>query len=105
MNNRLSLLLAAAAGFAGGLLTGLLAAPEAGHATRRRLADSARGSTRWMEDRLHALEAQLGEIEQQIEDAGISLADQYLPGLPDDEAAWAVERDEIDRNLRRLPRR
>lgn len=115
MNTRVSILLTAVAGFAGGLLAGLLLAPQAGRATRRRLAESARDSTHWMEEQFHAFEHQLAEVEHQLQEAGTHLTDrvraatqdavdQYLPSMPDDET-WALGRDDLSRDLRHLPRR
>ena len=109
------MLLTAAAGFAGGLVLGLLLAPEAGRTTRRRLAESARDSTHWMEEQFHALEHQLEEVEHQLQEAGTHLTDrvraatqsavdQYLPSMPEDET-WGLGHDDLSRDLRHLPRR
>ena len=116
MNTRETLFLTAVAAFAGGFLAGMLFAPASGRDARRRIAETAQDSSRWVGDRLQDLEAQLGTLEEQIQTAGSQFSekmrgaakkavDPYLPSLPEDDEAWKVERKELTKDLRRMPRR
>jgi len=116
MTTRQALLLTAVSSFASGFLAGVLLAPYSGREARRRLVQTTQDSTRWAAGRLHDLEARLGTLEQQIHTAGTQLGDKmretahkavdpYLPVLPEEDEAWKVERDELARDLRHLPRR
>ena len=112
MNTSHSQLMTALAAFTGGFMAGLLVAPE----TRRQLSRTARGSSQWVGERLHALDAQLRSIEQDIQAAGAQFGDRvrtmtrhavaaYVPALPEDEVEWDVERGDLAQDLRHLPRR
>ena len=116
MNTRQTALLTALTAFAGGFLAGMLFAPASGRDARRRIATSAQDSTRWLGDRLHDLEAQLGTLEQQIQQTGAQFServrgaaqkavDPYLPTFPDEDTAWKVDRKELAKDLRRMPRK
>lgn len=116
MKTRETVLLTAVTAFAGGFLAGMLFAPASGRDARRRIAESAQDSTRWMGDRLHDLEAQLGLLEQQIQTVGAQFSekvrgvakkavDPYLPTLPEDADQWKVDRKDLTSDLRRLPRK
>lgn len=114
MNSRQHWLVAVAA-FAGGVLSGLLLAPESGQDVRRRVTRTARGSARWAGQRLHDVEDQLDALERQLQTLSAQLgqrlceatqraAHHYLPSAPADEAAWTLEGADLVRDLRRLPR-
>ena len=116
MNTKETLFLTAVAAFAGGFFAGMLLAPLSGRDARRRLAQTAQGSTRWVGDQLQSLEAQLGTLEQQIQtvssqfgekmrDAAKKAVDPYLPSFPEDAEAWKVDRKELTKDLRRMPRK
>ncbi len=116
MNTREALFLTAVASFAGGFFAGMLLAPLSGRDTRRRIAETAQDSTRWVGDRLQGLEAQLGTLEEQIQTASSQFGekmrgaakkavDPYLPSFPDDAEAWKVDRKDLTEDLRRMPRR
>ena len=108
-----SMTLVAASAFAGGYFSGLLLAPRTGRAARRRLTRQARASSKWLGGRVHALEAQLAALEQEIEALGHQFSakvraathgafNAFVPGFPD---GWGLERGEMARELRHLPRR
>ena len=116
MNTRQTQLLTAITAFAGGFIVGLLIAPQSGREARRRIAQSAQGSTRWIEDQLHSLEDQLGTLEQHIQsvsaqfgdkvrDVTHKAVDQYLPSFPEESNDWEMEGEDLERNLRHLPRK
>ena len=116
MNTRETLFLTAIAAFAGGFFAGMLLAPSSGRDARRRIAETAQGSTRWVGDRLQDLEGQLGSLEEQIQAAGAQFSqkmrgaakkavDPYLPSFPEDDEAWKVDRKEVTKDLRRMPRK
>ena len=116
MNTKEALFLTAVAAFAGGFFAGMLLAPSSGRDARRRIAQTAHGSTRWVGDRLHSLETQLGALEEQIQTAGSQFGekmrgaaqkavDPYLPSFPEDAEAWKVDRKEVTEDLRRMPRK
>ena len=116
MNTRETLFLTAIAAFAGGFFAGMLLAPSSGRDARRRIAQTAQDSTRWLGDQLQGLEEQLGSLEDQIQavsaqfgqkmrGAAKKAVDPYLPSFPDDADAWKVERKEVTKELRRMPRK
>ena len=116
MNTRQTVLLTAVTAFASGFLAGMLFAPASGRDARRRIAASARGSTRWLGDQLQNLESQLGSLEQQIQTVGTQFSekvrgvakkavDPYLPTFPEEEEQWKVDRKELTKDLRRMPRK
>ena len=115
MNTRLAVLLTGLSSFAGGFILGLLVAPESGREARQRVSLAAHGSTRWMGDRLQELEGRLHEIEAQVQETGLHLSqrvreatgrtlDAYVPSVPNEDA-WDIRREDLSRNLRRMPRR
>ena len=116
MNTRQSQLLTAVVAFAGGFLAGVLFAPQSGREARRRIAETAQDSTRWMGERLQAVETQLGAVEQQIQAAGAQFGekmrgaagkavDQYVPSVPDDADALQIDQEDVDHDLRHMPRK
>ena len=116
MNTRETLFLTAVAAFASGFFAGMLLAPSSGRDARRRLAQTAQGSTRWVGEQLQSLEAQLSVLEQQIQTASSQFGekmrgaakkavDPYLPSFPDDAEEWKVDRKEVTQDLRRMPRK
>lgn len=114
MRTTSNLLLTAAAAFSGGLLAGLLFAPQSGRRARAGIARRARGSHDWLTDRFRAVETRLGRLEDQVQDIGEQLSerlrtttsqalDQVLPGLPEGDPAWSLDSREIARELRDMP--
>ncbi|NBC17762.1 MAG: hypothetical protein GVY18_10655 [Bacteroidetes bacterium] len=108
MNAKSSMIVTAATAFVGGFFAGLFYASETGHTVRRRIADQAQHSTRWMEGRLHEVETRVQVMEQHLEDAGHEISDKlreatdrYVPRSSDE---WTVESGEMARDLRRMPR-
>jgi gas vesicle protein len=109
MNAKSSLLVTAATAFVGGFFAGLFYASETGHTVRRRIADQAQHSTRWMEARLHEVETRVHVMEEHLEEAGHEISDKlreatgrYVPRAEED---WTVQQGEMTRDLRRMPRR
>lgn len=86
----------AAAAFVGGLATGLLLAPESGRDVRHRISRTAQGSISWMEHRLRDVEAQLHDLEKQLQ--------AITRRMPDEGAEWTLQGTDLIRDLRRMPR-
>ncbi len=116
MNTRQTQLLTAITAFASGFLVGVLFAPQSGREARRRIAETAQDSSRWMGDRLQAIEAQLGALERQIHAASVQFGekirgaaakavDQHVPLLPEDTDAWKMDREDLTHDLRQMPRK
>ena len=108
MNAKHVLFVTSATAFVGGFFAGLFYASETGHSVRQRIADQAYTSTRWMEGRLHEVEARLHVMEKHLEEAGHEISDKmrkatdhYVPRTSDD---WEVDSGEMTRDLRRMPR-
>ena len=116
MNTRQTQLLTAITAFASGFLVGVLFAPQSGREARRRIAETAQDSSRWMGDRLQAIETQLGALERQIHAASAQFGekmrggaakavDQHVPSLPEDTDAWKMDREDLTHDLRQMPRK
>ena len=116
MNTRETLFLTAVAAFASGFFARMLLAPSSGRDARRRIAQTAYGSTRWVGDRLESLEAQLSTLEEQIQTATSQFGqkmrgaakkavDPYLPSFPEGDEDWKLDRKDLTQELRRMPRK
>ena len=116
MNTRQTQLLTAVTAFASGFLAGVLFAPQSGREARRRIAETAQDSTRWMGDRLQAIETQLGALERQIQaasaqfgekmrEAATRAVDQYVPSVPEDSDALKIDQEDLTHDLRQMPRK
>lgn len=111
MNATKSLFVAAAA-FAGGYLAGLMLAPYSGERNRRIVRDKLRAQSRWFEAQFATLEGKVEAMEQQVEHLGHEIADaahktveHFVPSLPDDPDAFHIERKDVAKDLRRMPKR
>ena len=106
MKNAKALFFVAAATFAGGFVTGLMAAPDSGQASRQRLAKKANDQRQRLGEHLRAIEKQLAALEQDLHLLGKRFSDQ-LHATPEDEDAitWDVDSDEITRELPGIPRK
>ena len=116
MNTRQNQLLTAVVAFASGFLAGVLFAPQSGREARRRIAETAQDSTRWMGEQLHAVEAQLGVLEQRIQAASAQFsekiqgaankaAEQYVPSASDDLDNLEIDQEDVAQDLRQMPRK
>lgn len=98
--------------FAGGMLAGILLAPQSGAATRAKLSEEGRVQLKRMEDQLASLEKKLAEVGDHVvatshEMGGKmreSTVGQVLPDVPDAEA-FKVDDKEVASDLRHLPRK
>ncbi|SHL05215.1 YtxH domain-containing protein [Rhodothermus profundi] len=88
---------AAICAFAAGVIAGLLLAPRAGHETRRELASKARARLHGLEEQLHRLETHLQHLEQQLQ----ALGERFRKA--GEEAGWHLEKQDIARELPRMP--
>lgn len=115
MSQNNNILLTALAAFAGGVLAGLLLAPQSGQESRRYLARQARQQARRAEDQWHQVEAKLNAVEQQVEkighqvgdrlrEAGAQAVDQIRPAFPENPDDWQVKAAEMTEDLSRMPR-
>lgn len=102
--------------FAGGLIAGLLIAPESGEKSRRRLAAAARQQIDRLEGQVRTLERRLHEMEDDVRSSGRDIADRVrtatadaahavLPDLGDEDEPWELGRQDVAHSLRRMPRR
>jgi gas vesicle protein len=98
--------------FAGGMLAGILLAPQSGADTRAKLSEEGKVQLKRMEDQLAALEQKLSEVGDQVvatsQEVGgkvrESTVGQVLPEVPDAEA-FKVDDKEVASDLRHLPRK
>ena len=98
--------------FAGGMLAGILLAPQSGAATRAKLSEEGRVQLKRMEDQLAVLEKKLSEVGGQVVASGHemggkmreSTVGQVLPDVPDSES-FKVDDKEVASDLRHLPRK
>jgi hypothetical protein len=108
MNTRATLVLTGAAAFAGGLIAGILLAPESGHRMRGKLIARMNVPVRWVDDRLDELEGKLHDLESHVEgvrkQVRTATIDRVIPDVPDREA-FDVDSAEIARELPRMPKR
>lgn len=111
MKSNKTLLLTTIIAFAGGFAAGASFQSDAGRRVRGSVGASAREHTRWLEEKLHALEKQVaaleGQAQQRSEELGQRLRDtvqQYVPHLDVDEEEWEVRNREVERDLPRMPR-
>lgn len=103
-----------AAAFAGGLFSGLLVAPTSGREFRQRIVECTQTQGAWVERRLQRIETQLSALEDQMQTTTTAFSerfrevtgralDAYVPTMP--ESSWAVEKGELARELRFMPRK
>jgi hypothetical protein len=108
MNTRATLVLTGAAAFAGGLIAGILLAPESGHRMRSKLIARMNVPVRWVDDRLDELEGKLHDLENHVEgvrkQVRTATIGRVVPDVPDREA-FDVDSAEIARELPRMPKR
>lgn len=103
----------ALAAFAGGYASWRWLAPRSEQALRDSLAAQARASSGWMGTQWQAAEAQLAALEAEVETAGRAFSDKvrsltqnaFDPLTFELSEAWQLERGEVARELRHLPRR
>ncbi|MBO6577299.1 MAG: YtxH domain-containing protein [Rhodothermales bacterium] len=99
--------------FAGGVVAGILLAPQSGAETRERLSDEARSRLSRIDGQLDGLEKRLAEVSAHLREASHDLGervkhstvDQVLPDVPEDPEAFEVDRDEVASDLRHMPRK
>lgn len=114
MRRSRDLLLPTTLAFAGGLVSGLLLAPQRGRDLRAQLLRGFEQPSGWMEDRRKALEEQVARLEAQLHTTSEAFAerfreltgeavDAYRPSLAD--TGWGVQRGDLARDLRFMPRR
>lgn len=106
---------ASIAAFAGGVLAGILFAPQSGREFRRAIANRALVPAHWVEGRFYEIERQLEALEQELRatsaefseklrDATHRAVAQYVPDFPENPEAWDVDGPELTRDLPGLPR-
>ncbi len=111
MKTNPSLLLVGAVALAGGVVA-LLLAPRTGPALRQSFIRQARAQQRRLGDQWRQTEAQVARLEAHLHESTVQFGerlreitgytlDQYVPDFPDE--AWALDRDEMERDLRRMP--
>lgn len=106
MKNTKTLLFVAAATFAGGFVAGLMAAPESGSASRRRLAEKAQIQRQRLGEHLQAIEQQLAALEQDLHLLGKRFSDQLRSDAGAEEPiTWDLDSEEVTRELRGMPRK
>jgi gas vesicle protein len=99
--------------FAGGMMAGVLLAPQSGAETRGKITDEARVQLKRMEGQLEGLEKKLADVTSQvIETSGEvsekirgATVDQVLPELPEDPEAFKIAADELAGDLRHMPKK
>jgi gas vesicle protein len=115
-SSTLSLIAAAASGFAMGVAAGLLFAPESGEKLRGRIADEAREQVRKAEARLRDMEAQFRSLETRLTAAGQEMTHRVrtaaeqarntvLPTLDAATEAARINEKEVAQDLRHMTRR
>ena len=75
MRTSTGILLSTVAGFAAGVVTGLLVAPQTGEELRGQIAGRARDQLRRAEARLRQVEEQLKTLDDQMREAGANVKD------------------------------
>ncbi|MEM6645266.1 MAG: YtxH domain-containing protein [Bacteroidota bacterium] len=103
---RIDTLITALAAFAGGYAAGTLLAPSRGEETRKAIGEKVRAQTRWMEDRIHQLEAQVEAMKASLDQKLEALAAEETTDAdqPADES-WDVDPSSVERDLARMPRK
>ena len=106
MNNAKALFFVAVATFAGGFVSGLMAAPDSGAASRRRIAEKAQAQRHLLGDHLTSIEKQLGALERDLQLLGRRFKEQLnIEAVDTEDIAWDVASDEVTRELRGMPRK
>ncbi len=112
-----SKLITAVSAFAGGILAGMLLAPESGKENRRRVAARMKEQSRKIEQQLNELEEKYHDIEKEVvatshdiadklRDKTYQTVDHYLTSVPDDaDKEWGIEGEDVAQNLKRIPRK
>ena len=97
------------AAFAGGFLAGVLLAPSSGRETRDRLSDEARNRMKSLEGQVRGVEDRLASLSDQIHDASdqfrTAAAHKVLPDVPEDPEAFKLDEEEVEADLRHMPRK
>ena len=101
------------AAFAGGVVAGILLAPQSGAETREQISGEAKASLRRLEGQIQGLEKRLADLGEQLKEGGQELGDkvkkstidQVLPEVPGDPAAFDLAGDDVSRDLRHMPRK
>ena len=106
----------AVSAFAGGIIAGLLLAPDSGRENRRRVSEKMKEQSRKLEQQIDELEDKYRDVESEVVKSGHDIADKlrdktyktvdhYLTSVPDDaEQEWGIEGDDVAKNLKRIPR-
>ncbi len=111
-----SLILAAASGFALGAAAGLLFAPQSGDKLRARIADEAREQVRQAEARLKEMDARFRALESRLTAAGQDVTrrvrtaaeqarDTVIPTIDTAAEAARIDEKELAQDLRHMTRR
>lgn len=106
-----NLLVTGLAAFAGGVVAGILFAPDSGARTRARIAEEARAQARNLEKKLSGLESKIDDLQKQVRETGTHLGERVVEAarhaaapVPDDPEAFHVEKGDVAQDLRRMPR-
>ena len=117
MKSVLSNVAAVAAAFTTGFVAGILLAPRSGESTRQQITDNARERMKSAEKQLEALEAQLADLNEKVQEQGKDLSenlrkaaqemiDTHLPNLSGSEGNWSEGgEDEVVKDLRRIKKK
>jgi gas vesicle protein len=110
MRSTRDFLITATIAFAGGFAAGFMYQTPSAQRVRGSIATTARSQVQWLENRLAGLENQIHQLEDQLSQAGVDIGQrlkdtvgQYHPGVEPE--PWDVEEREVERELRRIPRR
>lgn len=91
--------------FAGGFVAGILLAPDSGSGTRGRIASTAKDRLAHLDDQLDGLTGQLDALQNQIQKASQTIAERVKTVAIGEEGDWEVADDDVNRDLRRMPRK
>jgi predicted metal-dependent hydrolase len=111
MSSTRSILLTAAAAFAGGFAAAVYYQSPSAQRIRGSVASSAKVQSQWLEQRLAALENQIHHLEGQLQQVGSDFGQRFKdtvgPKKGHDQAQpldLDVDNKEVERELRRIPR-
>ena len=101
--------LSVAAALVGGFAAGIFYQSEPFRRLRESLGESARARKRWVENQLHRLEDQIGQLEAQLQSLGEEFSSRIRSTVSTDATAeerqtWKMVEGEVARDLPRMPR-